>query len=187
MTTDIEAAVETAPARVTPALQFEVEQFLYHEAELLDEWKYRDWWHLFSDDATYRMPVRRNRLRRQRAEDESSERGIEMAHYDDDKASLDIRVKQRESGSHWAEDPPSRSRHLVTNVRVRPSDEEAGSYEVRSYFLCYRNRLEAEVDVWAGERFDRLRPTADGSFQIARRVVLIDQNVILSKNLSIFF
>jgi 3-phenylpropionate/cinnamic acid dioxygenase small subunit len=186
MTVQTEDAL--APSRaVTPALQFEIEQFLYHEAELLDEWKYRDWWHLFAEDAHYRVPVRRNRLRRQRAEDEKGGGRIEMAHFDDDKKSLEIRVKQRETGTHWAEDPPSRSRHLISNVRVRRSEAEAGAYDVRSNFLCYRNRLESEVDLWAGERFDRLRPDGTGSFHSADRVVLLDQNVVLSKNLSIFF
>ncbi len=192
MTTQIAPAPAptTAPAGARPVdvvLQFEIEQFLYHEAQLLDEWKYREWWHLFTDDAHYRIPVRRNRLRRQRFEDEVAPRGIEMAHFDDTKETLDLRVRQRESGTHWAEDPPSRSRHVVSNVRIRPSETEPGSYEVRSAFICYRNRLEAEVDLWAGERFDRLRPTEDGSFRIADRVVLLDQNVVLSKNLSIFF
>jgi 3-phenylpropionate/cinnamic acid dioxygenase small subunit len=178
-------STEIDSAAISPFLQYEIEQFLYHEAELLDEWRYRDWFNLMADDIHYWLPVRKNRLRRQRF-DESAPRGIEMAHFDDDKKMLDIRIKQRESGSHWAEDPPSRSRHLITNVRVKHSTEEAGAYDVRSYFLVYRNRLEAEVDVWAGERYDVLR-RKDESFEIARRTILLDQNVVLSKNLSILF
>jgi biphenyl 2,3-dioxygenase beta subunit len=58
---------------------------------------------------------------------------------------------------------------------------------VESNFLCYRNRLETEVDIWVGERQDVLRNVGPRKWQIARRYVLLDQNVILSKNLSVFF
>ncbi|MXP22802.1 3-phenylpropionate/cinnamic acid dioxygenase subunit beta [Gordonia sp. HNM0687] len=166
--------------------QHAVEQFLYAEAELIDEWQWRTWFDLFTDDAHYRMPIRRNRLRRQRKTDEADDlNGLEVAHFDDDKASLEMRIEQLESGMHWAEDPPSRSRHLVTNVRVQRADAE-GEYFVRSNFFIYRNRLEAEVDLWAGERRDVLR-LVDGSFRIADRIILLDQNLILAKNLSVFF
>jgi biphenyl 2,3-dioxygenase beta subunit len=172
--------------RVTLEEQFEIEQFLFAEAELLDDWQWRTWFELFTDDAHYRMPIRRNRLRRQRKKDEADDlNGLEVAHFDDDKVSLDMRIQQLESGMHWAEDPPSRSRHLVTNVRVLKSEVE-GEYDIRSNFFVYRNRLEAEVDLWAGERRDVLR-RVDGSFKIADRIILLDQNVILAKNLSVFF
>jgi len=165
-------------------LQHRVEQFLYREAELLDGWAWREWFTLFDQDIRYLMPVRKNRLRRQRGSDETP-RGTHMAHFDDDHASLSLRVRQMESGTHWAEDPPSRCRHLVANVRVRPADEP-GELDVRSNFLVYRNRLETEVDMWAGERQDTLRVDGE-SFLIARRTILLDQNVVLSKNLSVLF
>jgi biphenyl 2,3-dioxygenase subunit beta len=165
-------------------LQHRVEQFLFHEADLLDTWQWRTWYELFTDDVRYWMPVRRNRLRRQRVEDETADRGIEMAHFDANKSRLELRVRQFESGMHWAEDPPSRTRHLVTNVRVAQLDQP-GVYEVRSSFLCYRNRLETDVDVWAGMRVDELREAGD-SFMIGNRTILLDQNVVLSKNLSVF-
>ena len=66
------------------------------------------------------------------------------------------RIRQLETGLHWAEDPPSRTRHIVSNVRVSSSDIDR-QYTVRSNFLCYRNRLDTEVDIWAGERTDTLR------------------------------
>lgn len=166
--------------------QFAVEQFLFAEVELIDDWQWRQWYDLFTDDAHYRMPIRRNRLRRQRKEDEADDLGgLEVAHFDDDKTSLRMRIEQLESGMHWAEDPPSRSRHLVTNVRVQRSDVDS-EYFVRSNFFIYRNRLEAEVDLWAGERRDVLR-LVDGDFRIADRIILLDQNLVLAKNLSVFF
>jgi biphenyl 2,3-dioxygenase beta subunit len=166
-------------------LQYEVEQFLYYEAQLLDEWRYREWFDLLAEDLHYWMPIRRNRLRRQRVDNEVAPRGLEMAHFDDDKASMNVRIIQKETGKHWAEEPPSRTRHLVSNVRLAfRSDDDA--LDVRSNFIIYRNRLEAEVDVWAGERYDVLRRKG-ASFEIAKRTILLDQNVVLSKNLSVLF
>jgi len=86
----------------------------------------------------------------------------------------------------WAEDPPSRTRHLITNVVVEPDSGTDDEYRVDSNFLVYRNRLETEVDLFAGSRTDLLRRTPDG-FRIASRRIVLDQNVLLSKNLSIFF
>jgi biphenyl 2,3-dioxygenase beta subunit len=180
--------VDESPALVlvAPELQQKIEQFYYYEAELLDEWKFSTWYNLFTEDAHYRLPIRRNRLRRQRFADEAAPRGIEMAHFDAGKETLGIYVKQRESGTNWAEDPYSRTRHVISNIRIKPSTDEPGGYDVRSNFIVYRNRLEAEVDLWAGERFDRLRPAGD-LYGIVDRVILLDQNVVLSKNLSVFF
>ncbi|ANW68279.1 3-phenylpropionate/cinnamic acid dioxygenase subunit beta [Mycolicibacterium sp. D5.8-2] len=187
MSSHLERSAVPVETGVTVELQHKVEQFLYAEAQLLDDWCYRDWFDLMADDIRYRAPLRKNRLRRQRQQDEVADRGTEMALFDDDKESLDIRIRQRETGKFWAEDPPSRTRHLITNVRISlPADCEGDHYRVRSNFLVYRNRLETEVDLWAGERFDELRPVGD-SFRIARRTVLLDQNVVLSKNLSVFF
>lgn len=169
-------------------LQHRVEQFLYREAQLLDHWQWASWLELFDEDILYWMPVRRNRLRRQRGQDEVPE-GIEMAHFYDDYSSLQMRVNQMHSGTHWAEDPPSRCRHLVTNVIVQPRSEVSGDaveYDVWSNFLVHRNRLESETDIWAGERRDVLR-VVDTGFKIARRTILLDQNVVQSKNLSVLF
>jgi biphenyl 2,3-dioxygenase beta subunit len=71
-------------------------------------------------------------------------------------------------------------------VRVAPSHVE-NEFQVNSNFLCYRNRLQDEVDIWAGERLDLLRREGGRGFLIAERTVLLDQNVVLSKNLSVFF
>ena len=85
----------------------------------------------------------------------------------------------------WAEDPPSRIRHLITNVSVQAGDAP-DEYVAESAFLCYRNRLEREVDLYAGGRTDVLRRTEDGTLLIARRTILLDQNVLLAKNISTF-
>jgi len=170
--------------KVDRELQFEIEQYYYHEAELLDDHRYGEWLDLFSDDARYWMPTRANRLLREHHKEASAEG--EFALFDDNKKSLGCRVKQMESLTHWAENPRSRTRHLVTNVRITPTKPE-GEYEVKSNFICYRNRLQDEVDIWAGERTDLLRRDRMQELHIAHRKILLDQNVVLSKNLSVFF
>ncbi|MFG3522006.1 aromatic-ring-hydroxylating dioxygenase subunit beta [Nocardia nova] len=172
-------------------LQYRIEQFLYRESRLLDRWQWGSWLELCAEDILYWMPIRKNRLRRQRDQDELPH-GIEMAHFYDNFDSLRMRVDQMHSGTHWAEDPPSRCRHLISNVTVTPRDEitsaagEFAEFDVVSNFVLYRNRLESETDIWAGERRDVLR-LVDGDFKIAKRMILLDQNVVQSKNLSVLF
>ena len=93
-------------------LRVEVEQFLYFEATLLDERRYADWYLLFADDIHYWMPNRMNRLMQESDRENTTER--ETGLFDENKTSLEWRVKQLLTRKHWAEDPPSRARHLVS-------------------------------------------------------------------------
>ncbi|MCX4091053.1 3-phenylpropionate/cinnamic acid dioxygenase subunit beta [Nocardia sp. alder85J] len=171
-------------------LHFEVEQLYYLEAELLDENRFTDWLDLLADDLDYWMPTRTNRLRRQQALSVAA-RG-EAGYYDETKDSLAWRIRRFDSGMAWSEDPPSRTRHLVTNVvahHVDPDEHPGFTVDdllVRSAFLVYRNRLEREENVFAGQRTDILRRTADG-LRVARRTILLDQNILQAKNISTFF
>jgi len=190
--------VSTAPAITGPIsgrradrdIHFEVEQFYYEEAELLDDGRFADWLELLADDLDYWMPTRTNRLRRQQALSIAA-RG-EAGYYDETKESLAWRIRRFDSGMAWAEDPPSRTRHLITNIVVRHIDPDqhpdfsAEDLEVRSAFLVYRNRLEREENVFAGRRVDILRRTEEG-LRVARRVILLDQHVLQAKNISTFF
>ena len=170
--------------KVDLELQLEIEQYYYQEAELLDDHRYGEWLDLFSADTRYWMPTRANRLLRDQDKEVSVEG--EFALFDDNKKTLGWRVKQLESFTHWAENPRSRTRHLISNVRIAGTKAE-GKYAVKSNFICYRNRLQDEVDIWAGERHDLLRRDEKQELRIASRKVLLDQNVVLSKNLSVFF
>jgi 3-phenylpropionate/cinnamic acid dioxygenase small subunit len=190
--------VSTAPAITGPIsgrradrdIHFEVEQFYYEEAELLDDGRFADWLELLADDLDYWMPTRTNRLRRQQALSIAA-RG-EAGYYDETKESLAWRIRRFDSGMAWAEDPPSRTRHLITNIVVRHIDPgqhpdfSAEDLEVRSAFLVYRNRLEREENLFAGRRVDILRRTEEG-LRVARRVILLDQHVLQAKNISTFF
>ncbi|WP_216896745.1 3-phenylpropionate/cinnamic acid dioxygenase subunit beta [Nocardia alni] len=190
ISTESAPSAQRAGQRADRDLHFEVEQFYYEEAGFLDDGRFTDWLDLLADDLDYWMPTRSNRLRRQQGLSIAA-RG-EAAFYDETKESLAWRIRRFDSGMAWAEDPPSRTRHLVTNVAARHVDpaEHPGfttdDLLVRSAFLVYRNRLEREENIFAGERTDVLRRTAT-TFQVARRTILLDQNVLLSKNISTFF
>lgn len=165
-------------------LERDIERFLYAEAKLLDDRRFQEWYELFADDVRYFMPLRQNRLSREQDQEFSGD--DDLSYFDDDKRFLHSRVLRLDTGMAWAEDPPSRTRHLITNVIVDPIQVADDEYQVDSNFLVYRNRLETEVDLFAGSRSDVLRRTSDG-WLIANRKIVLDQNVLLSKNLSIFF
>lgn len=166
-------------------LQHEIEQFYYREAQLLDHREYEAWFALLEDDIRYFMPLRTNRTLREANQEYSGDH--DFAHFDETKESMFGRIRKVTSEMGWAENPPSRTRHLISNVIVKESSE-ANTYEVSSAFLLYRNRLERQVDIFAGERRDVLRRADNhAGFKIARRTILLDQSTLLSNNLSMFF
>jgi len=109
----------------------------------------------------------------------------ELAILDENKQTLSARVARLDTGMAWAEDPPSRTRHLLTNIEIEQGDAES-ELEVYSNFIVYRSRSETEQDFYVGARRDVLR-RVDGAWKIARRKLILDQNVLLAKNVSIFF
>jgi 3-phenylpropionate/cinnamic acid dioxygenase small subunit len=169
-------------------LKQEIEEFLYREADLLDERRYEDWLALIADDVRYWMPMRRNVKFGEEAR-EFTRAGQDINWFDEGKETLTRRVKQILTGMHWAEEPVSRISHMVSNVRlieVNPSAAEPHQITIGCRFLIYRNRVETETDILVGKREDLLRRT-DGGWQIARRKIILDQNVLLTKNLTFFF
>ena len=166
----------------------EVAEFLYAEAELLDERRYEAWLDLLADDIRYWMPMRRN-VKFGEGEREFTRETTDIAWFDEGKDTLTRRVRQMLTGIHWAEEPVSRIAHLVSNVQLleaTPSVADPAEVAVKCRFLIYRNRVETETDILVGKREDALRRAGDG-WQIARRRIVLDQNVLLSKNLTFFF
>jgi 3-phenylpropionate/cinnamic acid dioxygenase small subunit len=166
----------------------EIADFLYHEAELLDGRRYEEWLALLADDIRYWMPMRRNVKFGEEAR-EFTRAVSDINWLDEGKETLSRRVKQIMTGIHWAEEPASRISHLVTNVQLveaAPSVAAAREVAVRCRFLIYRNRVETETDLLVGKREDLLRRGGEG-WQIASRKIVLDQNVLLSKNLTFFF
>ncbi|BBL80734.1 hypothetical biphenyl dioxygenase beta subunit [Rubrobacter xylanophilus] len=158
----------------------EVHQFLVWEAELLDSRRYQDWLDLFAEDVVYRMPVR---ITKAHTLEGSILDG--MDHFYEDIYSLRKRVQRFETEHAWTEDPPSRTRHFVSNVRVYPRESDR-EYTVKSYVLLFRSRGDTrDPDFLSAERTDVLR-RSDGGFKIARREILVDESVLKTQNLAVF-
>jgi 3-phenylpropionate/cinnamic acid dioxygenase small subunit len=191
LTAEAAAAASSALPRTDAyyRLKADIEDFLYAEADLLDNRQFRDWLNLLAEDMTYFMPIRRNVKFGQHAQRENTVQGSGISWFDEDKWTLTKRVDQILTGVHYAEEPLSRVCHMVSNVQVlgaTPSLEAPQEVEVRCRFLVYQNRIEYETYTFVGKRTDLIRKTSDG-WKIARREILLDQNVLLAKNLSTFF
>lgn len=159
-------------------IRIELQDLYYAEAEMLDERRWEDWLELFSDDLEYTAPIRV--MRKAPASDIIDELG----HFDDTKQSLTLRAKRLRTDVAWAEDPPSLTRRLITNLRVRPvADNEVA---VRTNFLMYRSRSDLGAhDLIVGERQDGLRRDG-GTWLIFKRRIVIDQASLGTKNLGVF-
>ncbi len=161
-----------------------VEEFLFAEADLLDQRRFEEWLDLLTDDVRYWMPLRRN-LRFNQLQYEFTREQQDMAWFDEGKDTLQKRVQQLQTGIHWAEEPKSRSSHLVTNVRVLTETNASNEIDVQSKCLLHRSRNDVESDILIGQRNDRLR-SVDGKWKICRREIRIDQATLLAKNLTLF-
>jgi 3-phenylpropionate/cinnamic acid dioxygenase small subunit len=183
------AITERAVGAANWLLQQEVADFLYTESELLDERHFRQWLDLFADDLCYFMPIRRNVKFGQQAELENTISGRGISWFDDDKWTLTKRVEQILTGVHYAEEPLSRVCHMISNVqllKVSPSVDAVQEVTAKCRFLVYQNRQEYETNTFVGKRTDVLRRVG-ASWKIARREIVLDQNVLLAKNITVFF
>lgn len=167
----------------------EIEEFLYDEAHLLDERDFKTWIDTLAEDLRYFMPMEFNVKFGEHASREFTTRDAQMSWFNEGKWTLNKRVEQILTGVHWAEEPLSRVCRMVSNVQLSAiQNNPAGELEVdvNSRFLIYQNRCEYEQYFFVGDRFDRIRRTADG-WRLAQREIRLHQNVLLAKNLSIFF
>lgn len=159
----------------------EVSQFIFLESELLDERRFREWLDLLTEDFHYWMPVRESLGTARKISEELSQPG-EVAYFDDTKQIMEKRIKRMEIGPAWAEHPPSRTRHMISNIRIKGTSGD--EIEVHSNFLTYRSRLEHDQDYFIGARQEVLR-RVDGQLKIAKRTVILDQAILQAKNISI--
>ena len=169
-------------------LKDEIEQFLYQEAELLDERRFEEWLDFLTEDIRYWMPMRRN-VKFGELDREFTREGHDINWFDEGKDTLVRRVNQILTGVHWAEEPLSRVCHSVSNIQIldaTPSFSQATEVSIKCRFLVYRNRVETETDILVGKREDTLR-NVNGQWKIAQRKIILDQNVLLAKNLTFFF
>ncbi|WP_081282605.1 3-phenylpropionate/cinnamic acid dioxygenase subunit beta [Mycobacterium asiaticum] len=166
-------------ATVPMDTHYEVAQFLYREAQLLDERRFKEWIELFTEDARYVMPVRLNR------EDGAAWESHSKS-FDDTRQTLAIRVNRLSTEYAWAEQPPSRVRHFITNLTTEMTPDPT-ELVARSNELIYRSRGDAtEYNIISAQRVDRLRRT-DVGWRIAHRWVALDQSTLSTHNLSMFF
>ena len=166
----------------------EITEFLYAEAELLDERRHAAWLALLAEDIRDCLPMRRN-VKYGDTTREFTREGEDINWFDEGKDTLTRRVRQIQTGIHWAEEPQSRITHMVSNVQLLAVTPDAGmarEVAAKCRFLIYRNRVETETDLLIGKREDTLRRAGDG-WMIARRKIILDQSVLMTKNLTFFF
>ncbi|GAA1375232.1 aromatic-ring-hydroxylating dioxygenase subunit beta [Peribacillus frigoritolerans] len=161
-------------------LKCQFEQWLYDEAQLLDDIEFDDWFDLMHSSLHYQMPVRVNK--------EGVERpdySTEMFTFNDDIELLKLRVDRLKTDYAWAEIPPSRTRRFVSNVRVKDYVEGEKAV-VKSYLLIYRSRsTDIQHDLISGERNDEFI-FEEGKWKLSKRIFIVDQSTINTRNLAIF-
>jgi len=164
-----------------PGFYLEIVNWLNREVELLDLLEERQWMEtMVSKDIVYQMPLRTTVERA---------RGLGFVdkafHLDERYGSLDAKVRRNETGLAWAEDPPSRVRHHVSNIRV--GESRGDRVNVRSNVLVFRTRQENVVpNIYSGERHDVLG-IENGDWRLLKRVIYLDHTAIPAHNLAFFF
>lgn len=153
--------------------------FLNEMAQLLDERRQRDWFERLTDDVEYRVPVRVTK-----SEGEESEFSEDTFYFRENRHSIDARIKRFETEYAWSENPPSRTRRFVSNVRV--TDERDDEIDVRDNFMLYRSRGQTtDYALLTGERFETIREV-DGNLKLASREVRLDHSILPMNYLSVF-
>jgi 3-phenylpropionate/cinnamic acid dioxygenase small subunit len=158
-------------------------QFLVDEAYLLDAQEYEEWLETLTDDVRYVMPVRVTTAR-----GAGFDTSPGMAHFDEDKYSLSQRVARMGTEHVWAEDPPSRLRHFITNVRTFASDpaEVVEHLVVESAELLFRSRGDVNESALVSCGREDLLRWCDDRWKLARRRIIADESVLRMQNLAVF-
>lgn len=160
-------------------------QFLVDEAYLLDAQQYEAWLETMTDDIRYVMPVRVTTARNA-GFDASPFPRPGMDHFNEDKYSLAQRVARMGTEHVWAEDPPSRLRHFITNVRT--FEQDSGHLLVESAELLFRSRGDVnDSALLSCGRRDLLRwDEGRNCWKLARRTIIADESVLRMQNLAVF-
>jgi ethylbenzene dioxygenase beta subunit len=164
------------------ATAYEIEIFLKREARLLDGERYDDWLAMLADDIHYWMPAIESRRRANNGG--ATYLPGRMALFDDYLEHLQKRVARFKQPTAWAEDPPTRHVHVISNIEALHGDAD-DEYIVYSTFVNYRSRVEHDNDLLIGRRHDVLRRTPAG-LRLARRRVVMTQTVLQAKNINTF-
>lgn len=162
--------------------------YFFSECSFLDARDFPTWLEMLDEEFHLYMPISQN-VRYDMLDQEQTREAAEMCWFDEGIDTIRKRVAQINTGLHWAEEPRSRTTHVLTNVRLDRIEEADGAVvavDVSSAFFVYRNRGEIETDHLVGRRRDRLLRQGE-TWKIARREVHLSQSVLLAKNLTTFF
>lgn len=152
---------QTADKNQQAVTREEIENFLYGEAALLDEWRLQEWLELLTDDATYQVPP---------TDMPDADARNTLFIIADDALRIRSRVRQLLGKSAWAENPRSRTRRMIGNVRVLGCDN--GNIRVTANFVVYRMRYEL-TDTYVG-RYEYTLTRIDGKLKIRERKAILD-------------
>jgi len=181
--TETDERTAPAPRKILMGTELygRIAEAYFEEAATLDALKYAEWVEWLAKDIAYTCPQRMTR----HLKDQAKSIDRRVMHFDENFNTLSARVKRLRGISAFAEDPPSRTRRLITNIRIQETDEP-GTYAVRSYFLLSRSRFEnATLMLMSGERLDVIRAIGD-RFELAKREIILDQAVLGMPNLAVF-
>ena len=140
----------------------EVEDLLYREAELLDAWNLDDWLKLLTDDAAYYVPPN---------DKPDADHRFTLFTIADDIVRLRERVIRLSDPNCHAEYPPSRTRRMISNVRV--TDAEGDTASIAANFVIYRYRRNEDERIFVGHYRHKLRRVG-GALKIAERRAILD-------------
>jgi 3-phenylpropionate/cinnamic acid dioxygenase small subunit len=160
---------------------WEIVQFLEEEAHLLDEDDHVGWLSHLEGDMVYRAPVRVSR-----ESGTGSPFDPEMQHYEDNVMTIMLKVmRMTQTRSAWSENPPSRTRRFVTNVRIFTTDQP-DERVAESNVLLLRSRYDnPHTDMLSARRSDLVRKV-DGAWKLAGRTVYFDQTTLGMQNLAVY-
>jgi len=145
--------------------RMEVEDLLYREAALLDAWQLEEWLELLTDDAIYQVPP---------TDVPEGDARNTLFIISDDAIRIKSRVKQLMGRTAWAENPHSRTRRMISNVRVLGF--ESDNILVSANFAVHRMRYES-VDTYIGHYEYKLIQQDEG-LKIKERRVILDNEAL---------
>jgi p-cumate 2,3-dioxygenase beta subunit len=151
---------------MTKVTRSEIEEFLFEEADLLDKWRLPEWLSLFTDDAEYHVPCMD--LPADASPDDS------LFYIADDRMRLGERVKRLMKRTAHVEFPHSKTRHMVSNVRIKEREDD--DLDVTSVFATYRTK-DGVTDLYVGLSNYVIRKV-DGTFKIRSKRCLLDSDAL---------
>jgi 3-phenylpropionate/cinnamic acid dioxygenase small subunit len=176
----LDAAPSASGPAFDPVLHGRCAQFLCQEADLLDRRQFEPWLGLLHPDLQYVIPVRLT----VNSDELDAEFSPHSVHSSDSYQSIEMRVRRLQTEHAFAENPPSRTNRLISNIAVRAHDEH--DTDVRSKFLLYRSHGGSTTyELVTGTRHDVLRDVA-GEFKLVRRTIYLAHTTLPTLNLGVF-